>query len=428
MFFELPAGPEGWRSVRHGSDGMNLAAKRGLTGALLPLFLSFCVCAAGSAEEPAQAEALYVQNFLAKYPKVGPAPALEQYASAERFDTLFLGSNLEANLKDVHNDNAAIAWWLSYYMRALNDMFRATGDAKYLEANLRFVRAVVAATDDKRGKQLFTGRVVKAWGCEKYAERGRAVFCVHTGIITAQMLDFLFLANEAPAFNESLGGERGTLLQSCLDALAVHDRQWREGPEAGAGHYLGLDQENSLENKPIPANRQSAMGWALWLAWKCTGDTAPRDRALAIGHHLRNRLIHAPDGAVYWPYQLAEQPVTVEQSRESIQGEDTSHAGLTITLPLLLAREDQVFTKDDLARLARMALNGPARREDGILLTSITGGTALDPSYIGYPVNYLPLAKIDPEIGKRIAAYYLNYRPTPQALDLAGLIRFVRQR
>ena len=383
---------------------------------------------AALAADPAEEEAAYVKRFTDKYPKVESSPALEDYASPGRFDALFLGSCLEKNLKDVQNDSAAIAWWLSYYMRALNDMYRATGDVKYLEANLRFVRAVAAATDDKRGKQLFTGRVVKAWGCEKYAERGRAVFAVHTGIIAAQLLDFLILAKGVPAFDESLGAERGCLLQACLDALAVHDRQWREGPEAGAGHYLGMDQENSLENKPIPANRQSAMGWALWLAWKSTGDTVPRDRALAIGRYMRNRFIHAPDGALYWPYQLSDQPVTAEQPRESVHGEDSSHAGLTLALPLLLAQENQVFTKDDLAQFAKMVLNGPARRSDGILLTSITGGTALDPSFVGYPINYLPLAGIEPEIGKRITAYYLNYRSNPQPLDLSGLIRFVRQK
>ena len=383
---------------------------------------------AALAVDPAEEEAAYVKRFTDKFPKVESPPALEAYASPGRFDALFLGPSLEKNLKDVQNDSAAIAWSLSYYMRALNDMHRATGDVKYLEANLRFVRAVAAATDDKRGKQLFTGRVVKAWGCEKYAERGRAVFAVHTGIITAQLLDFLLLAGGVSAFNESLGAEHGSLLQVCLDALAVHDRQWREGPESGAGYYLGMDQENSLENKPIPANRQSAMGWALWLAWKRTGDTVYRDRALAIGRYLRNRFIHAPDGAVYWPYQLSDQPVTAEQPRESIHGEDSSHAGLTLTLPLLLAQEDQVFTRDDLAQFAKMVLNGPARRSDGILLTSITGEAALEPSYIGYPINYLPLAGIEPEIGKRITGYYLNYRPNPQPLDLAGLIRFVRHK
>ena len=391
-----------------------------------------CLCAAVTAAsawcaEPDAVEAAYVKKFQEAFPQVSPVPALEAYASPERFDRLLLGANLEANLKDVQNDSGGIAWWLSYCMRALNDMHRATGDIKYLEANARLARAVAAATDEKRGKQLFNGRVVKAWGCEKYAERGRAVFCVHTGIIAAQILDLLVLAKDSPVFEGAAAdGGRDALLQTCLDALAVHDRQWRDGPEPGAGHYVGLDQEDSLENRPIPANRQSAMGWALWLAWKCTGDPGHRDRALALGKYLRNRFIPAPDGAFYWPYQLSDDPVTGTTPREAVTGEDTSHAGLTITFPLLLAGEGQVFTRDDLVRFARMVLNGLARRDDGVLLTSITGESRLDPAYLGYPVNYLPLAAVEPEVGRRITAYYLNWRAHPQALDLAGLLRFSR--
>ena len=395
-----------------------------------PRLVCLCVTLAAAAvwcAEPDAGEAAYVAKFREAFPQVTPVPALEEYASPERFDRLLLGANLEANLKDVQNDSGGIAWWLSYCMRALNDMYRATGDTKYLEANARLARAVAAATDEKRGKQLFNGRVVKAWGCEEYAERGRAVFCVHTGIIAAQILDLLLLAKGGPVFEGAAAGEgRDALLQTCLDALAVHDRQWRDGPEPGAGHYLGMDQENSLESRPIPANRQSAMGWALWLAWKCTGDTAYRDRALSLGRYLRNRFIPSPDGAFYWPYQLSDDPVNGEKPREAVVGEDTSHAGLTVTFPILLAGEGQVFDRDDLVRFSRMVLNGLARRDDGILLTSITGESSLDPSYLGYPVNYLPLASVEPEVGRRITAYYLNWRSRPQALDLAGLLRFAR--
>jgi hypothetical protein len=217
------------------------------------------------------------------------------------------------------------------------------------------------------------------------------------------------------------------LLQTVLDALAVHDRQWHDGPEPGAGHYIGMDQENSLENNPLPANRLSAMGWALWLAWKYTGNAAHRDHAVAIGQYIRNRLIPAPDGAYYWPYQLADDPVKEETPREKIKGEDSSHAGLTFALPRCLLEDGQVFTQDDMKRFAKMVLNGIARRTDGIPCTSITGCTDLTPDYIGHVVNFLPLAKFEPEIGKRISAYYLNYRPTVQPLELAELVLWVKK-
>ena len=379
------------------------------------------------ADAAAKADEEYVAKFLAKYPRIAQPPTLDDYVSPEKFDAAYLGVNLEKAIKNVSNDSGGIAWGLSYEMRALNLMYRVTGDAKYLEANLRMVRAVAAATDEKLGKKLFNGRVVKAWGCDLYAERGRALFAVHTGIIAAQMLDFLLCARENTAFDASLGAERAILLQSALDALAEHDRQWRQGPEEGAGHYVGLDQENVLEGKPLPENRLSAMGWALWLSWKLTGNEMHRGYALAIAHYERNRFVSAPDGAWYWPYQLAEQPVTAQQKREDINGEDLSHAGLTLSLPLLLAEEGQVFNRDDVGRLVKMALNGFARRDDGILFGSITGSPKSSPDLIGYAVNYLPLAQADPEVGRRIVKYYLNYKPKPASLDMAGLLLYKKQ-
>ncbi|HEX73204.1 MAG TPA: hypothetical protein ENN65_07810, partial [Candidatus Hydrogenedentes bacterium] len=168
------------------------------------------LCAAALAEAPtppADPDQAYIEKFLEKNPPVENPPALGDYATAARYDERFLGEYLDKQLENVSNDNGGIAWGLAYYMISLNEMRRATGDRKYLDANLRCARAVMAATDDKRGKALWTGRVVPAWGCDKYAQRGRAVFAVHTGIIAAPILEFLLLAKEDAAFLAELGAE-----------------------------------------------------------------------------------------------------------------------------------------------------------------------------------------------------------------------------
>ena len=370
-------------------------------------------------------DAAYVAKFLEHYPKVEPAPMLADYASAARYDALYLGENLEKvekALENVTNDQGGLAWGLSYRMMSLNDMYRATGDLKYLRANLLCMTAVMKATDDQRGMKLWTGATVPAWGCEKYASRGRAVFAVHTGIITAPMLDFLILAKEEQAQLFEEPGAYAAVLDTATKALAVHDRQWRDGPGENEGHYIGLDQEEVCENKPLPGNRLSAMGWALWLSWKLTGNETHRGRALALGHYIRNRLTPSPDGAYYWPYWLPIEAVTEPQPRESVTGEDTSHAGLTLALPLVLAVDGQVFTEADGKRLARTVINGIARRGDGILISRITGTTELEPGYLGAPTNWLPLSNYDPETGKRIIAFYLNYKATPSPNELARLL------
>ncbi len=393
----------------------------GITSLLLISFFA-------GAQSPADPDQEYIAKFLKAFPKVENPPALETYATPQRYDELYLGENLDKALKKVSNDSGGIAWGLSYRMISLNEMFRATGDRKYLDANLQCIRAVLAATDDKIGKKLWNERVVKAWGSEKYAERGRALFAVHTGIITAPILDFLLLAKGIPELKEQLGPEYQQILDGAKAALAEHDRQWRDGPEDGVGHYIGMDQENSLENKPLPGNRLSAMGWALWISWKVSGDTTHRDHARAIGLYMKHRLTIGTDGAYYWPYALPAAPVTVSKAREDIKGEDSSHGGLTMEVMLTLANDNVVFTTDDMKRFAKTALNGYARRTDGILMTSINGMGAYDPgSHIGIASRWLPLSTYEPQLRDRILTYYLNYRPTPSPLDLALLLRFEKQ-
>lgn len=385
------------------------------------LFFAGAAARSQDAEDP---DAAYVAKFLERNRKVDPVPSLEVYANPARYAALYLGENLDRTIVEVNNDKGGIAWGLSYRMMSLNDMYRVTKDPKYLDAHRRCIEAVLAATDDKRGKALWTGRVVPAWGCDIYAERGRAVFAVHTGIITAPMYEFLRLANGNPEYRAGLGEAFQAILAGANAALAVHDRQWRDGPGEQEGRYIGLDQENVCENKPLPGNRLSAMGWALWESWKVSGNTVHRDRAIALGRYFKNRVTRAPDGAYYWPYWLPETPVTETQPKEQISGEDSSHAGLTMSLVFALWEDGEVFTAEDMSRFARTVLNGLARRTDGILISRINGTTELEPSYLGAPSQWLPLAAIDSEVHSRILPYYLSYRATPSPLELAQLLRY----
>jgi hypothetical protein len=378
------------------------------------------------ADEAADADQAYVKRFLETFPKVASPPTFDAYATPARYDELYMGEKLEPALQNVSNDRGGIAWGTSYRMISLNDMYHATHDAKYLAANLRCIRAVLAVTDDKIGKKLWNGRVVAAWGCDIYAERGRALHAVHTGIITAPMFEFALLAKSDAAFMQTAGADVEEVLNGATAALAEHDRQWRDGPEEGAGHYVGLDQENSLEGKPLPGNRLSAMGWALWASWKVSGNTAHRDRALALGRYIKHRLVPSPDGAYYWSYSLPAEPVTESKPREAIAGEDSSHGGLTMALPLALAEDGQVFTADDLKRVGLMIMNGFGRLGGGILFGNVTGNPKIDPKLVCNPSHWLPFTKAEPKAKDCIIAFYLNYKPTPSAYELAQLLRYAR--
>ncbi len=406
---------------------MSFVRKAVVAGGLCLLLLAPALAAAQPAYDVGKADKRYMKSFLAMYPKVAQPPTLDQYATVARFDDLFMGEKLDRTMKDSTNDEGTLAWWLTYYIRALDDMYRVTGDVKYLHSSLKIVRAAVNCTDDKRGIPLFNRTIVPTWGSPKYAERGRCALVVNTGLICAALFEFLLTARTASGFDASLGIERGIIADTALKAMRVHERQWRAGPEPGAGRYIGMDQENMYEGKTLPANRISAMGWAHWMAFKFNGDPALRDRALAVGWYLRHRMVPAPDGALYWPYQLSEEPVQGEQPRDKILGEDTSHAGLTMALPFALAGDGQVFTREDMARIAKMVTNGLARLGNGVFLGDITGNPYSKPERIRFISNWLPLAEYDPRIAKEVVSFFLNYRPNPDPIALSSLIVFQKR-
>ncbi|MEW6234822.1 MAG: hypothetical protein AB1656_05495 [Candidatus Omnitrophota bacterium] len=384
------------------------------------LFASLNALAQWSAEE----DAAYIRRFEEKFAKAAVLPGLKEYASPQRYDELYMGESFRDALQQLSNDQGGIAWGWSYRMISLNEMFRVTQDVKYLQANLEAIRAILAARDDKLNKKLWTGKIAPAWGSDKYAECGRAIFAVHTGMILYPMFEFLALANKTPEYKKSLGEEYDSILAALQESLSYHDRQYQQGPGEGEAHYIGLDQENVMENKPLPGNRLSAMGRALWWAWKVDGKKEHRERAIAIGRYIKNRLTLAPDGAYYWPYWLPIEPVKESAPKEKIKGEDISHGSLTMSLPIILAGEGEVFTAADMEKLGKTVVQGFARLNSGVLFGDVTGNPKSDPSLAQLPARWLRLTPFAAETHQRISQFYLTYQPTPGPLDLALLLRY----
>jgi hypothetical protein len=369
-------------------------------------------------------DAAYVARFLERFPKVESPPPINDYATTARFDERFMGEAIDKALENVGKGQGNNAWGLAYWMHAYNEMYRVTKDPKYLAANLRYTEAMLAARDDKQGLVLWTGAIAPAWSSDKYAERGRAVFAVHTGMIVYPMLDLLLLLREAPEVLAPDSERYQDIQRQALETTAYHDRQWRDGPGEGEGHYVGVDQEDILEGKVLPGNRLSAMGRVLWTAWKLTGDESYRDRAIALGHYIKNRLGVGSDGAYYWEYWLSEEPVTGTVEREAVNGEDTSHGQLTASFPFMLAADGEVFDETDMQRFAMTVLNGVARRDDGILLGNVTGNPDSNVAHVASPEGWFPPSVVQPEVKDRLVAFYLNYLPSPGPLDLAVLLRY----
>jgi hypothetical protein len=241
-------------------------------------------------------------------------------------------------------------------------------------------------------------------------------------------LDAVDLARTLPNVPESLRRDLEDTVPASLQSIAAHDSGWRDGPDEGEGYYAMIAEEPASEGKPQPGNRLAAMGRALWSAHRVTKDQKYRTRALALGTYIKRRLTVTDGGAYIWPYWLPESAAVAATTRPaSIVPEDSSHAGLTVAFPMLLAADGEVFTKEDAAGFAKTVNQGLTRLGDGVICSDIGGGTsAAHIDRLGYAAHWLAIAPLAPEVRDRIVPFYLRYKATPQPIELAYLIRFGR--
>jgi hypothetical protein len=369
-------------------------------------------------EVASERDAAYVQRFKDHF-----TPSLEEYANEKTFDLLYL-SQIHIELGEIPREDYVLAWGLGPWLLGLNGMLELTGAERYYEANLRLINALREVRDDRIGRETWKGLSLPAWSSGKYAKRGRAVFAVHTGVLTRPIFEFLHIVDQHPELRADLGDQYDAILQDALEALAVHDEQWREGPGEHEGHYIGKDQEDHVDGRILPANRLSAMGCAHWFAWKVSGDEMHHERALRMGRYIRNRLALTPEGAYFWEFWLPEEPVEGLVERDAFRGEDVSHSGLTIALPKLLIEAGEVFEEEDMARFAKTVTHGFGRLGGGVIFGEINGLGRLRPAYAKGVSRYLFFAQADPEVRERVLPYYIHYRRLPGVMDTPLLMKW----
>ncbi len=354
----------------------------------------------------------YAQRFAAKIPARAMPRQLGPLLTPAAFDRDFL----DPPTAPLSNDEGYLAWRTCYRMTALNEMFRATGDAKYLKLNLLWAEAVLAARDDRRGRARWNGQVGPVWSSEKYGRYGRTAYLVHTAMITHPVLELLSLKGVST-------DQDRRLLKEMLVSLDAHDPQWRDGPDPGEGYYVYTrEQDEDLAGQPLPVNRSNAMAKCLWLAGKLTGKPVYRDHALALARFFKNRLQVTETGAYTWPYDIP-----VREDGKSRPPEDSSHGALTASLAPLLEADGQVFTRADMDRFAATVVNGVTVGQ-GMISGDVAGSEKADPLWVDSPARWLEFAPYHRAIYPRIAGYYARYDankvPETAALALALMIRY----
>jgi hypothetical protein len=378
---------------------------------------------------------VYRTNFIQAFGQPSDRfSSMSEYLDYFDYDR-YLGNTLSTALAEMQLGSRPVMWSMDYWMISMNEAYHATGDPYYLEENHRCIRAVLDYRDDRRSAMLYDGTVAPVWGTDIYSEgNGRRYYSGHSGMITFPMLEFLLLAQKEPGLLETLGEEYDEILDLVQETLEFHSRDWVDGPGAEEGHFINHpDSEHRLQyqNQPQPANLMCAMGRALWMSYKVSGNFTHLTRAVKLARYIKNRLTLATDGAYYWEYQLPTQPVTETRDKEEILSEDVGHAFLTISFPILLAQEGVVFGDVDMIRFSKTLKQGFGRLGDGVLLGEVNGSplrfdtvNEIRGSVIGI-FGWARLTPWDPEVYQQVSEFYLKYHAnSDNHIDNAVLMRY----
>lgn len=381
----------------------------------------------------------YAEDFAAHWQGNTPPEPLSfgEYVRPETYDHLYRNSAavFVARIEESQNQQAGMAWGTSYHMQSLNDMFRATGELKYLEMNLTLARASMAATDEALGRETFFGEISPAWGSSQYREDGGyTVHLAHTGMIAWPILEFLHLSKSHQDDIELGDVERGQMLENLTRALDFHQRSWRETHDDSGSSWYFRDEyiSPSLDQKIVPFNMMSALANALYWSWRITDNSEHYDRLVEVARYIKHRLpiyVCTDIGveAYFWNYFLDLSPVNNPRQWTQLPslngGEDFSHAALSVTFPILMAREGIVFSQEDLERFRNTVLYGFGRNSEGILAGNVVGDyTRHGPNRVVVVGYWLALADTHPSVYHRLLPFFLGYQARPRNLDIGKLL------
>lgn len=266
----------------------------------------------------------------------------------EVFDDLDQGVNEGRGYKDYLNTDgfptgALLAWSESYLMQAYAEMFRATGDGRYLDKLYNHINSVMCNRDDIRGQVDYKDELVPAWGTDRYT---RGVdwmhFAAHTGMITYPMLEFVQLAREHSA--DELCEEASEVLSRARESIDYHDRDWVV-QESGFGLYTYPEDYYHKANYIIPLSQQATIGRSLVLLWDLTGDQSYYEKARDIALGIKASLQETEWVGYVWGVQMG--PIS---DRNPIA--DVSHSTVTVDFIRLAYEHGIVFDDGDLRNVA----------------------------------------------------------------------------
>lgn len=237
---------------------------------------------------------------------------------------------------------AILAWSESYLMQSYAEMFRATGNKRYLDKLYDHIESVMKNRDDLRKQLDYKGDLVPAWGTNRFTKEGKwKHFVVHTGMITFPMLEFVQLVREHRI--ERLSDKADIVLACVREAVDYHDDQWII-QKAGFGLYTFREDFYGRQNYVLPLSQQAAMGRALLLLSKLTGDEKYNKKVQDITSTIKTSLREDDHGGYVWGIGITSFP---NENRIA----DISHSAITVHFITLVSDSGLVFDLKDIEKV-----------------------------------------------------------------------------
>lgn len=333
--------------------------------------------------EPATIEGDYSSAYLCRLfdeldSKVNEGKGYSEYLNTSGFPT-----------------GALLAWSESYLMQAYANMYRATGNVKYLDKLHDHTKSVLAQRDDKIGRKDYKGEIVPSWGATKYSRNSEYThLIIITSMITYPMLEFIDLIKEEELEYRYQNIEE--ILKQVEESISSFQEEYISDEKGG--YYQFADESPiAYGQKMVPTNSAASAGRCFVLLYKITGKTKYLERATELARTFKNSLIIDKNGAYVWGYR----PYPIGRGNKV---EDISHGILEVDFARLCYENGAVFSEKDMETFAKTFHNFV--KEDKIF--DNVDGTGS--SNIGVAaLNWGQLAKFDKSILAKVIYWCQRY-------------------
>jgi hypothetical protein len=269
---------------------------------------------------------------------------------AAKFDATDLALNGGWGYTGTDNTDGGLAWEESYVMMGYMEMYRGSGNKKYLRKLVAHAEKVIALRDDMIGRVNYRGDHPHAvWSAAGNYTTDPAVYVSYTGhdgMITTPMADFArtVLAPSSGLLNEmsesgfTFQNRANWLVDRIKETIAEHDFEW----DAPTGTYVTDPKATTSKGQTgdiMPINLMAAMASTLVLMDAIAPNTAYQNKAIGVASYFKSALKLQTDGSYKWGY-----------NKGSSNTEDISHGSHELELAVLCAERGWVFSPEEIKR------------------------------------------------------------------------------